>query len=307
VGGEATLSGTVGNAHQKQRAADECWKTSNVTDVINNLKVNWLHDRGERVDGPNPTDAELQKNVIAELQHEPRVDSSNVFVGAVGGHVTLRGTVPSYYQRQIAEQDVRSVIGTVWLSNLLEVRTAVRPDIDILRDVNFAISTDYVLRNQGIQTRVVNGLVELSGSVVDDFSVTHAAVVAGRVFGVRSVSNQLKVPQTRVFRDAAITERVQARLASNWETRWVAKKISVSVRNGVVTLTGEVDRWAERREAERVASITDGVITVENRLSVRGSSYQWEQWYNDRSNALPGTRYPGDGWYLFEVPFSTVR
>ena len=59
-----------------------------------------------------------------------------------------------------------------------------------------------------------------------------------------------------------------ARFTSNAITRPVAGHIRVVVKDGRVVLAGEVGRSSELIEAERVAGLTDGVRSVENRLAL---------------------------------------
>ncbi len=47
-----------------------------------------------------------------------------------------------------------------------------------------------------------------------------------------------------------------------------ARRISVAVEDGKVTLSGNVHSWSERREAERAAWAAPGVILVDDRLTI---------------------------------------
>ena len=89
-----------------------------------------------------------------------------------------------------------------------------------------------------------------------------------RVRGVRSITNDLKVCWSESTNDDLVKQHVVNRLNSNATTRPVAGHIQVVVKSGAVTLTGRVDRSFQLIDAERIANSTDGVRTVENRLSV---------------------------------------
>ena len=298
--GAVVLTGEVGNAYQKERASQESRRVANVAAIDNQLTVAWWRERGVRGDMPRPTDGELQDDVYAELDQDARIDAANISVSSAGGHVTLRGTVPSYYQKQLAEQDALGVAGALWVSNLLGVTSAWRKDEDIASDVVFGLQSDYLLRNEGIGVRVTDGAVTLTGSVDMANEKVHAADIASRIRGVQSVNNKISVSLATKFRDAALVSRVKTRLLSNWETRWVAGSIHVAVENGRVTLTGSVNRWSEWSEAQRVAFLTDGVSSVDNRLGVKTVSYRWEDWYQDSSSQQGLPRYR---LYFIERPF----
>jgi osmotically-inducible protein OsmY len=62
--------------------------------------------------------------------------------------------------------------------------------------------------------------------------------------------------------------------ALDWEPSIDAKAIGVSVDNGIVTLSGHVDTYAEKREAEKVAGLVRGVKAVACELDVALSSLQ---------------------------------
>ena len=58
------------------------------------------------------TDAQLQRDVIDELQFEPSIDASNIGVIAKqGGIVTLTGKVSSYAEKYGASEAAERVLG----------------------------------------------------------------------------------------------------------------------------------------------------------------------------------------------------
>ncbi|HEX6748043.1 MAG TPA: BON domain-containing protein [Longimicrobium sp.] len=67
--------------------------------------------------------------------------------------------------------------------------------------------------------------------------------------------------------DREIQEDVLAEL--RWDPSLANDDIAVSVRDGVVTLAGFADSWADRWKAERVASRVRGVKAVANDIKVR--------------------------------------
>jgi osmotically-inducible protein OsmY len=67
--------------------------------------------------------------------------------------------------------------------------------------------------------------------------------------------------------DLEIKDNVEAEL--NWEPIVDAAQIGVAVKDGVVTLTGRVESYWERVEAERAAARVLGVKAVANELEIR--------------------------------------
>jgi osmotically-inducible protein OsmY len=66
--------------------------------------------------------------------------------------------------------------------------------------------------------------------------------------------------------DAEIQKDVVSELG--WDTRVSPTEVGVQVKNGIVTLTGSVDRWAKRLAAEEAAHRVKGVLDVANDLEV---------------------------------------
>lgn len=300
--GTVTLEGSVGNAYQRERATQQVRRVDNVAAVDNRLEVEWRHERGVRGEMPRPSDIELIAAVQAELVEDLRIDASDIFISATGGHVVLRGNVDTFGEKQLATQSAMGVVGALWVSNLLAVRVESRPDEEIAADVVFALRSDYLLQGQDIDVRVADGTVTLSGEVNSPNEKVHAAEVAGRIRGVRAVYNAIEVQWTQKFRDAAIEARVAARLQANWETRWVAEGIEVEVERGRVTLTGAVKTWGQWIEAGRLAFLTDGVWAVDNQLVVGDVDYDWEKWHSD-TPPIYFDAYPEYRVILFERRF----
>jgi len=268
--GIATLSGEVGNAYERLRAVDKTRMINNVRDVHNTITVRSWEQRGVRKAAPRPDASALEKAVHDELEVDSRIPMENIRVETGPQSVTLRGIVPMLQQKRMAEQDAMNVVGVRSVTNLLEVETEWRDDNDLLRDVQTAIDSDDLLNGQDIRVRVRDGLLTLSGTVTTPFRKYHAEEVALRIRGLRGFVNAIMVDVYPQFTDAALRLKIKDRLAAHWETHDVADVIDVTVTNGKATLTGEVTTLAQRAEAERVAALTEGVLSVRNELTAIG-------------------------------------
>jgi len=276
--GVVTLSGTVGNEFERDRAEREVRYLAGVSDVKNDLKVEWWENRGARTSRPKtPSDSELRKRVTSTIERDSRINASKVDVDASHGHVTLTGSVPFMYEKRIAEDDATNTIGVAWVTNDLLVTGVHREDNAILTDVHSNLDSDYLLGGMDIATRVHHGTVTLTGDVATKWERQHAEDLITRVPGVKKIRNHLKVDRNQ-FSDDALTRRITSRLSRNWITAPVREKIDVNVKGGVVTLIGEVDTWAERTEAAQIALHTPGVWSVHDVLAVHGVPYPWDEW-----------------------------
>jgi len=110
--------------------------------------------------------------------------------------------------------------------------------------------------------------VTLTG-YVPTYSAERAAVrAAERVYGVQSVANEIEVRPAGVdsHDDSSISAAIEQRF------RWsvlVPDTVKAEVRNGFVTLRGDVDWYYQRQEAETVVRDLKGVKGVANEIVVK--------------------------------------
>ncbi|MFO7905483.1 MAG: BON domain-containing protein [Pirellulaceae bacterium] len=135
-------------------------------------------------------------------------------------------------------------------------------------DITLAVETELIYAEavpaHKIDVSTENGIVTLAGSVDSYYAKLEAENVARSVKGVLAVINNIVVqPVERT--DAEIREDVVAALLADPVTETF--EIDVSVDEGIVTLTGEVDSYTEKRVAEEVAERVRGVVDVENALN----------------------------------------
>ncbi len=86
----------------------------------------------------------------------------------------------------------------------------------------------------------------------------------------RPAGQETRTRTSELVGDAWITTKVQAQYFADPEVK--ARRIDVTTKNGVVTLEGRVDTEEARRQAVQIARNTDGVVRVDDRLSVAGTA-----------------------------------
>jgi osmotically-inducible protein OsmY len=144
-----------------------------------------------------------------------------------------------------------------------------RPDSDIKRDVEDELRWDPNLDATDIAVTVKNGVVTLAGFTRSYSDKLEAESAAKRVAGVLGVANDVEVrlptldqrPDPEIARDAiaAIKSRVPV----------VAEQIKVLVRNGWITLEGNVEWAYQRLAAERAVRRVKGVKGVTNTIQLK--------------------------------------
>jgi osmotically-inducible protein OsmY len=116
----------------------------------------------------------------------------------------------------------------------------------------------------GLSTR--DGIVTLSG-FVDTYAATLAAErAAKRAYGVKAIANELEVRQAHGRIDPDIARDVVEAMRLHIH---VPPGLSVTVRDGRVTLTGGVDWTFQRVAAEQAARSVRGVRDVFNQTTIR--------------------------------------
>jgi|HigsolmetaAR206D_1030411.scaffolds.fasta_scaffold02580_2 osmotically-inducible protein OsmY len=216
------------------------------------------------------SDEEIQRDVLAELAWEPRVQPNEIGVTVQEGVVTLRGWVDNYAKKWSAERAAHRVSRVRAVANDIEVRlpgSAQRPDPELAATVTRALEWDAFVPAQDLDVTVADGWVVLRGEVEWEYQRRAAEQAVRRLSGIRGVTNGLTVRPRETPEPGEIFERLQHALVRSVETD--AERIRIEIRDGVVVLTGTVRSWLEREEAERVAWSAPGVTAVDNHITVR--------------------------------------
>lgn len=214
------------------------------------------------------SDSQLKADVLAELRWDPRVRETDVGLQVRNGTVTLTGSIDSYAAKLAARDAAHRVAGVLDVADELRVRLPSaweRTDSDVARSVRDALRQDVTVPDDRISTTVSEGVVTLEGNVELWSQRADAERAIERLSGVKGVINRITIAPRSV--DAAGVKR-QIEEALERQAEREARRIGVSVLDGVVTLTGTVRSWAERNAVDRVAGYAQGVRRVDDRLAV---------------------------------------
>jgi osmotically-inducible protein OsmY len=146
-----------------------------------------------------------------------------------------------------------------------------RSDNDIKRDVEDELLWDPDVSSNDIAVAVKSGVVTLSGFARSYSQKLQAEADAKRISGVVGVANDIDVrlpeidrrPDPEIARDAVAA--LKAQLFYSWEA------IKVLVRNGWVTLEGQVEWHYQRQRAEEAVRRIQGVTGVTNSILLKPS------------------------------------
>jgi osmotically-inducible protein OsmY len=144
-----------------------------------------------------------------------------------------------------------------------------RSDEEIERDVKAELEWDPDLDATDIAVKVKNGVVALTGFVKSYTDKYEAESAAKRVAGVVAVANDLEVrlPSVDERPDPEIARDVVSALKSQLPISW--ENIKVTVKNGWVTLEGEVEWQYQKTAAENAVRRLKGVRGVINSIALK--------------------------------------
>jgi osmotically-inducible protein OsmY len=123
-----------------------------------------------------------------------------------------------------------------------------KTDAELQHDVMEELKWEPTIRAAEIGVGVTDGVVTLSGYVDSFYKKRAAERAAMRVFGVKAVLEELKVrlPGPLKRSDEDLARAVENVL--EWNVLIPYERIKVHVRDGLVTLSGEVD-WGYQKFA----------------------------------------------------------
>ncbi len=271
-----TLTGKVDSWAERELAATVAAGVKGVAKVDNQLKVVYEKQR---------PDSEIASEIERRLRWDTLVDDALIDVSVADGHVVLTGTVGSVSEQRRAAYDA-------WVSGVEGVKTEglvvarwardddlrkhkydPKSDQEISEAIRLAAALDPRVKSFNLETQVDSGVVTLKG-MVDNLRARNAAQqLAQDTVGVASVHNELKVePKTPVGKRKLEAE-IKDALFRNPITE--GYEIHAGLENGVVTLTGKVDSYAEKAEADEVVSGIVGAIRVVNELEVEHTEHPY--------------------------------
>jgi osmotically-inducible protein OsmY len=118
------------------------------------------------------------------------------------------------------------------------------------------------------------GVITLSGHVAANADKSQAESLARNYASGQVVADQIAVVPPGVAGDArAVNADLDKGIANNLDAALIQSQmhdsVKYSVKNGVATLTGEVNSQSKRASAERLASSVPNVLQVVNELQVK--------------------------------------
>ena len=144
-----------------------------------------------------------------------------------------------------------------------------KPDREIQEHVLSALDFEPALDASRVGVSVTDGVVTLTGVVPTPLEKQRAERITSQVHGVRGLASDLliEVDPNATRSDSALTHA--ALNALDWHPEVPAGSVKISVSDGYVTLTGDVEWQFQRADAEYAINHLAGVRGVHNALVIR--------------------------------------
>jgi osmotically-inducible protein OsmY len=187
--GVVTLSGHVGSYAEKTTAVAAARRVKGVQAIADEIEVRYAFYK-------KTNDDEIAKRAVNILGWDTMVPSGSIQVMVRDGWVSLSGAVDWYYQKKVAEEDVRKLSGVRGVINNIQITPHVKAD-DVKRKIEDALKRHAEVEAKAIRVTVRdNDRVLLEGKV-DNWNERHAIEnAAWSAAGVRSVEDRTTVGPT---------------------------------------------------------------------------------------------------------------
>jgi len=213
------------------------------------------------------SDAQIKSDVIAELKWDAEVDETKIGVAVSNGAVTLSGHIPTFRQKIEAATAAKRVAGVLAIVNNIDVmldREFRTTDEGLAERIANVLKWNVSIPGKEIKATVKNGVVNLAGQV--DWQYQRANILRNieHVGGVVNVIDHITLKPAATATD--VQKKIKDALTRHADVE--ASNVTVSVANGIVTLSGTVESMEEMDRVEDAAWTAPGVSKVVDNLRV---------------------------------------
>jgi osmotically-inducible protein OsmY len=146
--------------------------------------------------------------------------------------------------------------------------TIEKTDLELKDDVLAELKYEPIVKVTDIGVLVKNGTVTLNGYVSSYVEKLEAVQAVKRIAGVKAIADDIEIqlPDSYHRTDSDIAAAATNQI--NWATLIPPGTVRVTVREGLITLEGEVEGWFQKNVAANVVRHLLGVKGVSNLLSL---------------------------------------
>lgn len=216
-------------------------------------------------------DADIKKDILAELKWDPEIDETDIGVTVKDGSAVLMGTVSSYFQKTAANLAAKRIRGVRSIADEIEVKLPYQmegSDEDISQRISDLFEWNAQIPADDIKSVVRSGIVTISGDVDWQYQKNYIQKQVEDIKGVRSVINNINLRKKATASD--IKNEIMRALYRHASVE--ASRVNVSIDGGTITLTGIVDNYFEKDLIKNAAWSAAGVTKVIDNLKTLSGS-----------------------------------
>ncbi|MEO6804341.1 MAG: BON domain-containing protein [Granulicella sp.] len=224
----------------------------------------------------NGADAQIQSDVTKALDNKR---FQGVKSTVQNGIVTLTGTVPLYRDKQDAENKAHHRKNVSAVQNMIQVAGPTVEDAQLRNKLSEKLAYDRVgygtTAFNAFTIGVRNGVVTLGGIAYGPTDKDSALSLVANYPGVKDVVDNIEVAPTSPNDDRIRLAAARAVYGAPSLNRYAldpAKPIRITVVNGNITLSGQVDSESDKNVAGIRANGVPGAFKVTNDLQVAGAA-----------------------------------
>ncbi|KOY84561.1 ornithine aminotransferase [bacterium 336/3] len=210
---------------------------------------------------------ELQRRVTNAIKWEPLLSSSEIEVTVEDSIVSLLGVVDSYAKKIEAENAAKRVNGVRAVVQKIQVKLPdswIKTNLEIAGQALNALKTNWSVPDEKIVIKVEDGWITLEGELPWNYQKEAAKNALNYLKGIRGVFNNIQIKPE--IHDNIEQKDVENALNLSWSIDDTS--IYVKVSGTTVVLTGTVNSWYQKEEAERIAWNTPDIRHINNDLSI---------------------------------------
>ena len=183
--GVVTLTGHVASYSEKHAADTAARRVKGVKAVAEEIEVRLPFDmrRG---------DDEIAAAAVDRIAWDVSVPRNSVMVKVEKGWVSLSGQLDWHYQIEAVEQNIRSLLGVVGVSNQITIKPRVNTS-NLSDDINHALHRSWFFNPDDINVSAEGGRILLTGTVHSPHDRQVAAATAWSAPGATNVENNIAV------------------------------------------------------------------------------------------------------------------
>lgn len=151
----------------------------------------------------------------------------------------------------------------------VKLAVEVKTDSELKADVLAELAYEPTVKVTDIGVLVNHGVVTLNGFATSYSEKWHALRAAKRVRGVRAIADDIVINLAESHKRTDADVAASAVTQIDWFTTIPKGTLQVTVRDGWITLDGEVAWWYQKDAAEDVVQYMIGVKGVKNRLTIK--------------------------------------